>query len=586
MVLIVAPCPVGDRSENPTPGAPPPILIEALLPGQSPQPIIESVTKPLEKAFAGFEGASRISSLSFEGRCLLRLEMNPSADYKKAREAAAKRLLDAKPKLPEACVRAGLKILPEENPSFVVLALSAPGFKELIELSTLVRDTIRPRLERLPHVSHVQVLGEGKLEIHIMCDPDRLTRFGLQTEGIVSALKKVTKDPPKDAQELSDVEVGILNGQPVQIRDLAQVVIGMSRHGPTGTVFRKEKNATEMSNYAVMCVIQLRPGNSVDFPKSLDQVIKEIKGTLPAAVRLDRQFVNLKQTMVLLRLPPGSKLEDRSRIARAMAEAAFRLPQLRGVNWYTSRDVDDIYLYLWPEADVDGSTPTRGPVSDAESKLQTALRSELSKLEMLGGSANRVLHLRPARPINSLEALWPGEGSQLVVRISGDPFHEIRQTAQQLHLRMSEIEGVVDLQQSLIEMPKTDFQIDRTKCNNMGLKPADVTRMFQIYQEGIEIEGLKVGGRPTLFEFPKSEGNLFVGLRELSVVNNQGNRIPVGTVAAVRTLSAPRSLYREDGNDCIVVSCNVLGRTPAEVRKEVRKIVQELTPKGVRVQLD
>jgi Cu/Ag efflux pump CusA len=181
---------------------------------------------------------------------------------------------------------------------------------------------------------------------------------------------------------------------------------------------------------------------------------------------------------------------------------------------------------------------------------------------------------------------WPGEGSQVAIRVSGDQLHQIRQTADQLLIRLSEIDGVVDLHSSITMKPRVDIQVDRRKCTALGLKLADVMQIIKMYQEGIEVEGLKIAGRPAFLMLPQSERNPFIGLGELSLTNGMGQRVPLRTVAAAQPLDGPRSLYREAGKNCIVVSCNIHGRTLAQVRQEVRKIAQELSTKEARIQVE
>jgi Cu/Ag efflux pump CusA len=110
--------------------------------------------------------------------------------------------------------------------------------------------------------------------------------------------------------------------------------------------------------------------------------------------------------------------------------------------------------------------------------------------------------------------------------------------------------------------------------------------MIRIHQEGTEIEGLKIAGRSAFLGLPSSARTGFESLLHLSLPNGAGLRVPIASVASAQFLVVPRSLYREGGKNCIVVSCNVQGRTLAEVRQQVRKIAQELSTKEARIDVD
>jgi multidrug efflux pump subunit AcrB len=561
----------------------PPVVIEAHQAGIPPKELVKTVTVPLEKALGGIDGVRHIRSLTAEGRCLVRLEIEPSADSKKIREAAAKRLTDAKAKLPEACVRQGLQTLPEVNPSFFVVALQSSDPKIANELSALSRNSILPRLERLPNIADVRILGDAQERVRIICDPTRVTAFGLSMSDVLSVLKKQSDRPPKNARDLEGVVVSEINGQTVYLRDLAIVEEGRQWHGFAGLATRPDQRHPGAEHSPILVLVQAKAGNLQDFAKNLDLAIKELKNAIPSGIRIDQQVFQVNDPMIILSLPSGAKMERRADLAGTVAEAMLRVPPLQGLYWFTAGDSDEVLLLPWRAAN---STPASPAASAQGENPATQLRSLLNQGDLLKGAENRVVRVSPARSLDSPLISWPGDDNQIVIRVSGEPFHELRQTDDQLHLRLRQIDGVVDLHTSLAEKPTVEFLIDDRKCKAFEIKPSDVREMIRIHQEGIEIEGLKIAGRSAFLALPSSARNGVEGLRELSLRNGTGLRVPITSVAAAQFLVVPRSLYREGGKNCIVVSCNVQGRTLAEVRQQVRKIAQELSTKEALIEVD
>jgi multidrug efflux pump subunit AcrB len=552
----------------------PPVVIEARHAGIQPDELVKTVTAPLEKALTGIEGVRRLCSLTLEGRCLVRLDLVPSADEKKVREAAAKRLADAKSNLPET-VRGEAKLFPEVSPSFFVVALYATDSKARNELSALGRNTIRPKLERLANVADVRTLGDAQERIYVMCDPTRLAVRGVSMSDVLAALKKQSDRPPKNAVDLEEVVISEINGQAVLVRDLAVVQEGRQWHGRAGLASRVEQRHSA-DHSPVLFLIQNKPGDLQDFAKNLDLAIQEMKNAIPLGVRLDRQVFQVNDPMIILGLPSGVPLERKAQLARTVAEAASKLSELQGIYWFTALDDDEILMLPFMPANLSALL--------AKAKLTTQLRSALNKGDLLKGAANRIVHVLPTRSLESPLISWPGQGSHIVIRISGEPLRA-REAADQLRLQLSRIEGVIDLHTNGAEKPHVNFLIDERKCKDFGIKPSEVRQIIRIHQEGIEVEGLKIAGRSAFLALPLERIDV-ESIRQLAIPNGMGQRVPLASIAAVQLTLVPGSIYRESGKNCLIVSGNIQGRSLAEVRQEIRKLTKELSLKDAQIELE
>jgi multidrug efflux pump subunit AcrB len=480
--------------------------------------------------------------------------------------------------LPEACVRQGLQTLPEVDPSFFVVVLQASDPKIANGLSDLSRNSILPRLERLPHIADVRILGDSQERVRIICDPTRVTALGLSMSDVLSVLKKQSDRPPKNARDLEEVVISEINGQTVYLRDLAVVEEGRQWHGFAGLATRPDQRNPGAEHSPILVLVQAKAGNLQDFAKNLDLAIKELKNAIPSGIRIDQQVFQVNDPMIVLGLPAGAKMERRADLARAVAEASLQVPELRGIYWFTAADSDEVLMLPFMPA-----TPA---ALLAKGKLTIQLRSFLDQRDLLKGAAHRIVRLSPTRSLNSPLVLWPGDDSQIVIRVRGEPMHALRQTAEQLHLRLSQIDGVVDLHRNLAEKLREDILIDERRCKDFGVKLEDVRQTIRICQEGIEIKGLKIVDRPIVLKAPQSMERPFDAMQAMSLTSTMGLRVPLSNLAAAEPLLVPRSLYHEAGKNCVVVSCNVRGRTLAEVRQEVRKIIQELASKESHIEME
>src|SRR5262249_49727642 len=234
----------------------------------------------------------------------------------------------------------------------------------------------------------------------------------------------------------------------------------------------------------------------------------------------------------ILGLPSGVTLERKAELAHTVAEAASKLSELQGIYWFTALDSDEILMLPF--------MPGTPAALLAKAKLATQLRVFLNEGDSLKGAAHRIVRISPARSFESPLVLWPGDDSQMVVRVSGETFR-VREAADQLRLRLGQIDGVVDLHTHLSEKPHVKWQIHERKCKDFDIKPSDVRQMIRMFQDGIEVEGFKIAGSSAFLMLPSSERIGVEGLRQLSIPNRTGLRVPLASLAAVQLLSVPKS---------------------------------------------
>jgi multidrug efflux pump subunit AcrB len=468
-------------------------------------------------------------------------------------------------------------LLPEINPSFFVVAFYATDMKIANELSALAQKSIRPRFERLPNVAEVRILGDAREKILIMCDPTRLAVRDISMNDVLSILRKQSDRPPKNARDLDEVVISEMNGQTMYLRDLGVVQEGREWRGRAGVVTRSDPRHSG-DHSPILFLIQAKPGDLQDFVTKLDSAVQELKNVIPPGVRLDRQVFHVNDPMIILGLPSGVTLERKAELAGTVAEAASKLSELQGIHWFTAADSDQILMLPFVPA-----TPV---ALLTKSKLTTRLRSFLNDGDLLKGASHRIVRISPSRSLESPLISWPGDDSQIVIRVSGE-LSRVRESADQLLVRLRQIDAVTDLQTQRGEKPRVNWLIDERKCKAYDIKPSDVRQMIRIGQEGAEVEGLKITGRPSVFlTLPSSERMNLESLRQLAIPNIKGQRIPLATLAEAQLQLAPISIYREAGKNCVIVSCNVRDQTLAEVRQEIRKIVKERSSKDLKIELE
>ena len=162
----------------------PVVTISIPYPGAGPSEVETLISKPLEDEIGTLAGIKRLSSINQEGLSRVIAEFALETDIKFAeqqirdRVSAAKRILPLEIK--EPIIR---RIDPADQP---IVVLSMNGNLPEGQLFDYADQVIRPKLEQVPQVGLVEVIGGRKREIHVYLDRTQLKASELSA-GMVAA---------------------------------------------------------------------------------------------------------------------------------------------------------------------------------------------------------------------------------------------------------------------------------------------------------------------------------------------------------------------------------------------------------------
>ena len=209
----------------------------------SPQEVESDIIDEQEQRLGNLSGLVSMTSTSRAGAGELRLEFETGTDIDAAIARVAQRL-DEVPGYPVGVLQPEIEGLDPETRdymSWVALASSDPNF-DATTLHDFMERRLMPRLERIPGISEVGMMGTREKEIHLVVDPMQLARRGITYTELLSAID-LSNDNfsggriPEGKNDIrvravgrfSDVEaVGSLvvrreaNG-PIYLRDLAEI---------------------------------------------------------------------------------------------------------------------------------------------------------------------------------------------------------------------------------------------------------------------------------------------------------------------------------------------------------------------------
>lgn len=221
----------------------PTVSIRTTLPGSSTEETESEISQVIEEAVNTVDGIDELRSISSGNTSFVIATFNLNRDIESAAQDIRDRIAGVVRKLP-------LDVQPPvvskfNNDSSPVMSIAVSGNRSLRELTEYADKVIKIQLERSAGVGEVQLVGGLQRAINIWIDPGRLAAYGLPITTVRQALVRQNAETPggnvtsggrertlrtmgryQNPEELNDLVVATLNGQPVRVRDLGSAEDG------------------------------------------------------------------------------------------------------------------------------------------------------------------------------------------------------------------------------------------------------------------------------------------------------------------------------------------------------------------------
>ena len=264
--------------------------------GMAPEEVERLVTFPIESAVNGAAGVRRVRSSSATGFSIVWVEFEWGTEIPLARQTVNEKISTVTSLLPSGVSEPVLAPQSSIMGEIMLVALTGDSVDRM-DLRTLAEWDLRPRLQSVPGVANVIVIGGLNKQYIVQADPLRMKRFGITLHELEAACAQCNENSSggyitgngqeyivrgtartTDVEELGEVVIAMREGRPVRIADVAQVVIGSSDR--IGDAALKTKPA-------VVITISKQPStNTLELTKRLDTVLEDLRAGLPQGVEL------------------------------------------------------------------------------------------------------------------------------------------------------------------------------------------------------------------------------------------------------------------------------------------------------------
>jgi hydrophobic/amphiphilic exporter-1 (mainly G- bacteria), HAE1 family len=203
----------------------PVVSITTELPGASPESVEREVTRRIEEAVNPIPGVKHVSSISREGLSSVIVEFELNVKVNDASQDARARIAAVRRELPEAMKDPVIQKMDIGGMPIVSLAVRSTTLGPR-ELSTLVERRVKRRLENVPGVGKVKLVGESKREVNVLLDPSRLEALGMGVDEVVAGLSSENVNTPLGRINRGGTEVPLrISGKAEDVADFERMVI-------------------------------------------------------------------------------------------------------------------------------------------------------------------------------------------------------------------------------------------------------------------------------------------------------------------------------------------------------------------------
>jgi CzcA family heavy metal efflux pump len=270
-------------------------------PGLAPEEVEVLVTQRLEAALQGVGGLDRLRSNSDVGLSLVFAEFAWGTDIYRARQLVQERLNAARDHLPEG-VQPGMTPVSSLMGEILLVGLhSADGGIAPRDLRVLADWTVARRLQSIPGVAEVLVIGGGVKQIEVRPDPHQLLAHDVTLEELREAAAAAAGNSTSgylltptreimvrnlgmttDLEDLRGTVVKTVGDRPILLRDVAEVDYG---------VRPMRGDASVNGTMGVILSIDKAPGfDTLRLTEAVERALEELEPSLPEGVAAEILF--------------------------------------------------------------------------------------------------------------------------------------------------------------------------------------------------------------------------------------------------------------------------------------------------------
>jgi multidrug efflux pump subunit AcrB len=213
------------------------------MPGASPSEVEDRITVPLEKRMWEVPGVEYVYSVSLPGASMVTVRFYVGEDEERSLVKVYDQVVSSMDSAPVGATPPLIRTRSIDDVPVLALTL----WSESYDSFTLrrVAAELEKEVARIDKVSETRLTGGQRRQVRVLLDPERLAAHGVDPAGVASAISMQNAAAPagsfeeagrevrvetgaflRDADDVASLVVGVHQGRPVHLRNVARVVDG------------------------------------------------------------------------------------------------------------------------------------------------------------------------------------------------------------------------------------------------------------------------------------------------------------------------------------------------------------------------
>ena len=277
----------------------PTVVVMTDVEGLSAEEVERLVTFHIETAVNGATDVRRVRSNSSEGFSFVWVVFDWGTDIFKARQIVSEKMVTLAGALPEGVVPV---LAPQSSVmgEILFIGLQADSVSPM-ELRTLADWLVKPTILATGGVSQVTIIGGDYKQYQILADPQKMSVYGVTMDELAQTGRTMSANSSggvlrdygneyalrgmartNDLEELGATFVKTVNGKPVVVSDIAEVVIGSAV---------KMGHASQNAQPSVILSVSKQPNiNTLNVTENIERNLAELQKSFPPDVRMDTKI--------------------------------------------------------------------------------------------------------------------------------------------------------------------------------------------------------------------------------------------------------------------------------------------------------
>ena len=302
-------------------------------------------------------------------------------------------------------------------------------------------------------------------------------------------------------------------------------------------------------------------------------------------------FDNKSEFQVIIDMPEGSTLEQTAALTMELGDELRTVPEVTDLQMYVGTAspynfnglVRHYFLRRGPEvADIQVNLVGKGERSAQSHDIAKRVRPALTEIARPYGARIKVAEVPPGPPVLQT----------LVAEVYG-PDHQRRlEVARQIRDVFEQTPGVVDVDWYVEDdQTKYRFVVDKEKAALNGVSAEQVAATLDIALKGRQV-GLLHQPREKedvsiVLRMPRQERSSLADLRQIKLLGQRGNLVPLGELVRIEEQVADKSIYHKNLMPVVYVTGDVAGvvESPVYAILDMNAKLEKLAlPEGYRLE--